>query len=106
MKKWALMGTIIAFTASLSMLIAPTSIAMPSLFDPSNTIDPFGENVAIVFSSDSHKPGHPPPGSKGGGDPEPPGQQRVEVCHKDKTKFIDPNKLEDHLGHGDTEGPC
>ena len=108
MKKWALVGTIIAFSAALSMLIAPTSIAMPHLIDISKTIDPFGEDVGIVFSSDSHKPGHPAPGSKGPGkgDPDPPGQDRVVVCHKGKTKFIDPNRLADHMGHGDTLGPC
>jgi len=117
MKKWALLGTIIAFSAALSMLIAPTSIAMPTLIDTSKTIDPFGENVGIVFSSDSHKVGHPEPGKKagtpgggGGGAPpsDPPGQEqdRVDVCHKGKTKSVPPDKVADHLGHGDTLGKC
>jgi len=110
MKKWALVGTIIAFSAALSMLIAPTSIAMPHPIDTSNTIDPFGENVGIVFSSDSHKTKHPAPGPPSGDpvEPQPPGQDqdRVDVCHKGKTKSIDPDKLEDHLGHGDSLGPC
>jgi len=111
MKKWAILGTIIAFSATLSMLIAPTSIAMPTLIDTSKTIDPFGEDVGIVFSSDSHKFGHPPPGKPGGGGepPEdPPGQEqdRVDVCHKRKTKSVPPDKVADHLAHGDTPGPC
>ena len=109
MKKWALVGTIIAFSAALSMLIAPTSIAMPHPIDTSKTINPFGENVGIVFSSDSHKAKHPqPPVGGGGGEPEPPGQQqdRVDICHKGKTKSVPPEKVADHLAHGDTLGKC
>ena len=108
MKKWAIFGAIIAFSAGLSMLIAPASIAMPHPIDTSQTIDPFGEDVGIVFSSDSHKTKHPAPGGPGAGDPDPGGQDqdRVDVCHKGKTKSIDPDKLEDHLNHGDSEGPC
>ncbi len=109
MKKWALLGTIIAFSAALSMLIAPTSIAMPSLIDTSKTIDPFGENVGIVFSSDSHKLKHPqPPVGGGGGEPEPPGQQqdRVDICHKGKTKSVPAGDVARHLAHGDMLGKC
>ena len=110
MKNWAILGTIIAFIAGLSMLLAPTSLAMPYLIETSKAIDPFGENVVIVISTDSHKTKHPAPGSKGpgAGDPDPGGQDqvRVDVCHKGKIKSIDPSKVADHLAHGDKLGAC
>jgi len=109
MKKWALVGIILAFSASLSMLIAPTSIAMPHPIDTSKTIDPFGENVGIVFSSDSHKAKHPAPGGPGAGDPDPGGQDqdRVDICHKGKTKSVPPEDVARHEAHGDdVSGPC
>ena len=104
MKKWAIFGAIIAFSAGLSMLIAPASIAMPHPIDTSQTIDPFGEDVGIVFSSDSHKTKHPPQGGSGSA----PGQdqERVDVCHKGKTKSVDPDDLQKHLDHGDALGAC
>ena len=108
MKNWAILGTIIAFIAGLSMFLAPTSLAMPYLMETSKAIDPFGENVVIVISTDSHKTKHPAPGGPGAGDPNPGGQDqvRVDVCHKGKTKSIDPSKVADHLAHGDTLGAC
>ncbi len=73
MKKWALVGTIIAFSAALSMLIAPTTIsALPQHpVDTSKTIDEFGEDVKIYLDSktpgDGKKkpPGQKAPGQKG-----------------------------------------
>jgi len=91
-------------------LTVPVTAAVTNPFDTSKTIDPFADNTGIVFSSDSHKLKHPAPGKPGGGggEPEPPGQDqdRIDVCHKGKTKSIDPDKLGDHLAHGDSVGPC
>jgi len=39
--------------------------------------------------------------------PPPPEPTKVEVCHKNKkTLSINPDSLDDHLGHGDIEGAC
>jgi len=37
----------------------------------------------------------------------PPEPTKVEVCHKNKkTLSINPDSVDDHMGHGDTLGPC
>ncbi|MFB9807428.1 PKD domain-containing protein [Haladaptatus pallidirubidus] len=35
-----------------------------------------------------------------------PGQNRVEVCHRGRTIEVPSTTLDQHLAHGDTEGPC
>lgn len=42
---------------------------------------------------------------------QPPGQDKVTICHKpgtpaEKTMQVPPTAVDGHLGHGDTEGPC
>lgn len=42
---------------------------------------------------------------------QPPGQDKVTICHKpgtpaEKTMQVPPSALQGHKGHGDTEGPC
>jgi hypothetical protein len=32
--------------------------------------------------------------------------QKVQICHKGKTIRVDRDAVEEHLAHGDTEGPC
>ena len=111
MNSRALVGILVVAVSGILFMMAPASFAAPHPIDNTAAeIDPFGEKVGIGLSSDSHKKKHPAPGKPGGGggEPDPPGQDqdRVDVCHKGKTKSIDPSKVGDHLGHGDTLGEC
>ncbi len=53
MKKWALLSGIIAFTAILSLIIAPASTAFSNPFDTQKQLNEFGENVQILLLSHS-----------------------------------------------------
>jgi len=92
------------FTIALIAVVMGMSVATPAMADKGGKSndksgDPGNKNKDKENNGNGQE-NNPDKENNAGG------QDKTEICHKEKTRSVSSDALQEHLDHGDTEGPC